>query len=254
VTETYRWVDRAANPAEAATWQDRVNAWPDIAVYKRYVRGLLGETTRLLDVGCGTGSDLRHHESAFGVDRSLVMLARASRTGACIAAADAHHLPFGDAAFDGVRADRVLQHVDQPNAVLGELVRVLAPGGTLVVADPDQGSLVIELPWASASLVARVRDRRRRVQYRNGELARRLPGMFSQLGLDHVSVRGFALTLTDPDDAFGLPTWVRHAYEQGDGDVRDVEDWERAVERARTEPGFLYAVTYLVASGRKPRT
>jgi SAM-dependent methyltransferase len=47
---------------------------------------------------------------------------------------DAASLPFADGSFDVVLANHMLYHVDEPDTVLGELSRVLNPGGTLVVS------------------------------------------------------------------------------------------------------------------------
>jgi SAM-dependent methyltransferase len=256
VSETYQWVDRYPDPQEAVWWQERVDGWPVVRRYKRRTHQLLAGAERVLDVGCGPGSDLLA-AGAVGLDRSLVMLERARElTRRSVVAGDAAALPFADAVFDGVRADRLVQHVDDPPGVLDELVRVVAPGGVVVVADPDQGTLVLEVPGASAELVALVARRRRDVQYRNGRMARRLPAEFARRGLVEVTVDAFGLVLTDPDEAFGLPTWVDHALQVGTpGFVEDHRaEWDVAMQRARAEPGFVYAVTYFVVSGRRTCT
>jgi len=62
------------------------------------------------------------------------------------------------------------------------------------------------------------------------------------------------LVLTDPDDAFGLPTWARTRSGEAGGPTKsDVEEWEAGVEWARNEPGFVFAVSYLVTTGRRVR-
>ena len=48
--------------------------------------------------------------------------------------ADAHALPFPDASYDVVICREVLEHVHQPEVVISELYRVLAPGGTLLLS------------------------------------------------------------------------------------------------------------------------
>ena len=251
---TYQWVDQYHDPDDAADWQERVDAWPAVVAYKRRTHQLLAGADRVLDVGCGPGVDLVGSGSV-GLDRSLVMLRRARvRSSRPVVAADAVALPFRNGTFPGVRADRIVQHTEDPRVVIAELARVVAPNGTLVVADPDQGTLVIQVPTAPQPLVDLVTERRRTVQYRSGFNARRLPAMFAAAGLSDVTVDAFALTLTDPDDAFGLPTWVDDAVDAGAPgfEHRHRQEWADAMEQARSAPGFVYVVTFLVVAGRKP--
>lgn len=50
--------------------------------------------------------------------------------------ADATRLPFKDGAFDGVINIAVLEHVRSPQMLIHELIRVLKPGGHLLLAGP----------------------------------------------------------------------------------------------------------------------
>lgn len=49
---------------------------------------------------------------------------------------DAAHLPFSQAAFDGIICAELLEHVAQPGEVLQEVYRVLKPGGMLLITVP----------------------------------------------------------------------------------------------------------------------
>jgi len=109
---------------------------------------------RLLDLGCGFG---RHAFEGFrrgghvvacdlAVDelRECMALFAAMRdqgeapgsTGAAAVRGNALHLPYADGAFDRIIASEVLEHIDDDAAALAELVRVLAPGGTMAVTVP----------------------------------------------------------------------------------------------------------------------
>jgi SAM-dependent methyltransferase len=95
-----------------------------------------------LDAACGTGrhtsylASLRHQ--VIGVDASPEMLAiaRAKVPDAEFHEADLHSLPVADESIDVVVCALALVHVPDLEAALAEFVRVLRPGGHLVVSDP----------------------------------------------------------------------------------------------------------------------
>lgn len=104
----------------------------------------LGATSRVLDVGCGTGLLLnrlsRTHPEVelIGVDLSQAMLIVAQRRlagRASLADADAAALPFRDGAVDVLVSSSVFHHLPEPAQALAEWRRVLCPGGRLVVTD-----------------------------------------------------------------------------------------------------------------------
>jgi SAM-dependent methyltransferase len=92
----------------------------------------------VLEVGCGTGTDLlqfaKHGSVATGVDLAArhVELARA-RLGdrARVYQADMRRLPFADNSFDYVYSHGVLHHSDESVRVVREMFRVLRPGGRI---------------------------------------------------------------------------------------------------------------------------
>jgi SAM-dependent methyltransferase len=81
---------------------------------------------------------------------------------------------------DGCWSDRPFQHLARPDRALDEMVRVLKPGGTIVVVDPDYGTQVMELP--DQSLARKVLDVRAHHALRNGTLAHRMAGRFVDAG------------------------------------------------------------------------
>jgi SAM-dependent methyltransferase len=57
---------------------------------------------------------------------------------------DAQHLPFADQSFDAVVCTQVLEHLARPDKVVGELARVLRPGGLALVSVPFFYNLHLE--------------------------------------------------------------------------------------------------------------
>jgi SAM-dependent methyltransferase len=98
---------------------------------------------RALDVGCGTGANAAVLTTVtrmlIGLDRSPHALHQGRpqhRHYGAVVAAEVERLPFASASFDLVTALDVLEHLDDDAAALRELLRVLAPGGLLVVFVP----------------------------------------------------------------------------------------------------------------------
>jgi ubiquinone/menaquinone biosynthesis C-methylase UbiE len=98
---------------------------------------------QVLDVGCGTGAVLRRLAACLptarlvGVDPAPRMLAEARKRldGVRLEQAAAERLPFADASFDLVVSAMSFDHWADQELGLAECVRVLRPGGRLVLAD-----------------------------------------------------------------------------------------------------------------------
>lgn len=118
--------------------------WWYRALHARLADALAGVHGRVLDAGCGTGGLLtvlrasRPDLDLVGVEWADTAARRArEKSGAGIVRGSVNALPFAAASFDGVVSADVLCHraVD-PMAALAELLRVLRPGGRLVVNMP----------------------------------------------------------------------------------------------------------------------
>ncbi len=110
----------------------------------------LPSPSRCLDVGCGMGETTRqlagkldNGVELIGVDQdpNLIEVAR-SVSGAAegkitFQQGDAAHLSFEDQTFDFVFARYLLHHLDQPQVVLAEMLRVCKSGGIVAVQEPD---------------------------------------------------------------------------------------------------------------------
>ena len=132
--------------ARAAQQYAAPSALPDPRVDRKFTRicaAVRNELpcTAFLDAGCGDGRylaalDTELPERIAGVDiaERIVETARARVPRADLRQANLETLPFDDRTFDLVLSSQVIEHVlDAPTAV-GELARVLRPGGRLVIS------------------------------------------------------------------------------------------------------------------------
>ncbi|MFP5258627.1 MAG: DVU_1556 family methyltransferase, partial [Acidobacteriota bacterium] len=94
----------------------------------------------LLDCGCGAGATLTRLDDggfcALGIDVSPVLAGEAAgRVPGRVLLAEAGRLPLGSASFDGVFCECVLSALQNPEAALAEIARVLVPGGFCILSD-----------------------------------------------------------------------------------------------------------------------
>ena len=104
----------------------------------------------ILEVGCGPGLSTSLLAAkgyrAIGVDLSTLFLRHGGQRGRVpLVAADAESLPFPSASFDAVVGFEFIEHVADVPAVLSELIRVLAPGGILLLHSPNLCSPIFPL-------------------------------------------------------------------------------------------------------------
>ncbi|MDQ7794734.1 MAG: methyltransferase domain-containing protein [bacterium] len=129
--------------------EDRLRAIVDLAC--------LCPGDRVLDVGTGTGvllallaDRVRPHGRVVGVDLSPQMLALARRKGVTwglgdeleLLQADVHALPFPEGHFAAVLCYSAFPHFQRQAAAVGEMARVLCPGGRLVIAHNESREAV----------------------------------------------------------------------------------------------------------------
>ena len=123
-------------------YAEHLAAW-NPALYAKYADTLkpVQPGARVLDVGCGVGQVVaRLNEAGFeahGVDVSQPNIERAQKVCPRCQLYDGKKLPFADGYFTSVGALNVLEHVDEPEAFIADLVRVVAPGGRIVISSPN---------------------------------------------------------------------------------------------------------------------
>ena len=126
------------------------------ARYRVLLDAMDPHVTRVLDIGCGDGTltfRLAQRSSrVWGIDDSLLplRLARAEfnrrqpHRSPVLMNADARRLPFHDETFDCVVLADVIEHINAPEAVVGEAHRVLRSGGQILVTTPRrQGAAAV---------------------------------------------------------------------------------------------------------------
>lgn len=225
---------------------------------------------RLLDIGCGTGSDAWRlsgltgpHGLVAAIDPGLSMLKEAQKGGTenrfsselvespSFIRMDGRHLGFCDSVFDGVREDRALQHISNPSLVLCEMIRVLKPGGRFVLFEPDWELFILENP---------AREVTRKIlnywadQFMNGWVGRELYRMCLDCGALDVIVLPRTMVLHDLascDLIFGIRDTVSRACGAGIINREEGAEWVLSLEETDRTGRFFSSFTGYLVSGKK---
>jgi ubiquinone/menaquinone biosynthesis C-methylase UbiE len=121
---------------------------------------IITKDSYILDIGCGLGEDCLelsfltgNKGKVFGVDISDALINEAQQITAhhnipniSFKSMDAHQLEYEDSFFDFACIRRSLQHMINPKQIIDEALRVLKPGGSLIIIEPDRGGTIINHP------------------------------------------------------------------------------------------------------------
>jgi SAM-dependent methyltransferase len=262
----YSNIDRSVDPADYVHKLDQRAAsvfWNEM---KRQMLALLDiqEGDHVIDVGCGTGDDVREIAKyvgpkgrAVGVDFSLIMVEEARRRGNLglpveFYVGNAQSLEFPDQSFDCCRVERVLQHLNDPSKAVAELTRVAKSGARVVIIEPDYGATRIE---GGDPIITRKLIEARCAHFRNGRVGMLLPLLFKQQGLVEVSLKMTRLETTSlaaNDEQRLRENYVEPALARGliagtEGDI-----WISSLKEAVGMKRYLHSMSLFLTSGKKP--
>jgi ubiquinone/menaquinone biosynthesis C-methylase UbiE len=136
--------DPIADRYDAERYRAR-DADPDLLAFLRWRPDLQPHMVAILDIACGTGSQLVADRRALpeptmvGLDLFQGMLQQARHKASDIGwvRGDAARLPFADQAFDLVTNQFAFHHVRDKRSMIGEVCRVLRPRGRFVMTNID---------------------------------------------------------------------------------------------------------------------
>ena len=263
----YGDVDRQTSPESCVGLQDTIGGIELVLAYKRRTYDMLGiqEGSRILDVGCGTGDDVRamveivgSSGHVVGVDKSETMIdtaierSQGSDLPVEFRVGDAYELEFDDAYFDGCRADRVFHHLKDRERALGELMRVTRPGGRIVAFDPDFDGTIIDAPSRDLTrrTVLQVSD-----WYSQGQCGRQLRRLFKQAGLTDLVVIPETFLFTEyqlADQLIGFEDAARAVGDESEGTSADVSSWLARLREYNEKGLFLAMILGFTVSACRP--
>jgi SAM-dependent methyltransferase len=183
-----------------------------------------------------------------GVDMNseLIAVARQSAGGderLHFALGDVRSLELTDESFDGCRADRVLQHLGDPERALREMRRVLVHNGCIVIADTDWDTLTVDAPNRSLTrtIIHHFAD-----SIPQPWMGRQLPALCKRAGFQVKRIEAATLIFRDVESAdriTGIRRAALSACDAGRTSLEDTADWLWSLEQAQAHGEFFCSVT-----------
>jgi len=180
------------NSVKAADYDHRAfDSWIPLQRYWqrarfRVIRSMVDGSTRILDIGCGSSRIVQSLPQSVGLDMQIRKLRWLRAPGRQLVQASLMQLPFEDESFDAVICSEVIEHIARDEIQLTDMVRVLSPGGTLVLGTPDYGRWI----WrALEGLYKRVFPQGYATEHINPYTRRELRQEIERLGLTVMDVQ-----------------------------------------------------------------
>jgi SAM-dependent methyltransferase len=139
------WLDRTLYPAVQKNWDDEM--------FRHRLLQHMTAASICLDYGAGRGNVKQMNfrgvaGRVVGIDPEAAVFNNPFLDEAALLDLQTGRIPFPDQTFDVVFADNVMEHVEDPRAVLREVYRVLKPGGVFLAKTPNR--------WHYMPIVARI--------------------------------------------------------------------------------------------------
>ena len=264
---SYSHIDQTTEPMKYVRRMDEMGANKFWQAIKCHMLELLDvhEGSRVLDVGCGTGNDMQTiaqfvgaSGQVIGVDSSSTMITEAKKRAEGLGlpveyyVGDAHNLEFPDNSFDCCRAERLLQHLDNPQQAIAEMVRVAKPAARLVVVEPDYGTITIE---GSDAIVTRKLVGCHCEYFRSPRIGMLIPLLYKHLKIVNINVTLLPSVVTNIDERAEkhlINKYVSPAVAGGVVSEAEGKNWIEDLKKAELAGYFRHTTTIFLVSGRKP--
>jgi SAM-dependent methyltransferase len=227
----------------------------------------IDRTTRVLDMGCGTGLAARAiaRRRSFsgqitGVDLSAYLVAAAKRLASEesltehleFLVSDVRTLNFADGSFDAVIGHTLLSHVEDPLAVLKEAARLVKRGGTVGIFDGDYASLTFDhadpvkgMAYDQALINALVT---------NPRVMRQMPRLLRAAGLELIASSSYVLSEMGKADFWSsaIGAYRKLAFKAGVMTEREADAWTTALHGDSDAGVFFGSCNYYAYVARRP--
>lgn len=230
--------------------------------YKRFAQLLEGT---VLDIGCGTGVDViniaqmsQGRISVIGLDHDDALIAIASNNSkeienANFVVAEVGQIPFDDNYFSGIRAERLIQHLDDVNPIFQEVYRTLKPGSPFVIVETDWSSLCFYN--GDTEIAAKIVDYLTFKKVKNGLASKKILNYYESSNFINPFIEIYPLIANNLNDIYTYLWMDKIILEMVSNDIISSDERKKFVEALETadkNKSFACSLNIVITVAEKP--
>ncbi|KGE12860.1 methyltransferase domain-containing protein [Sphingobacterium deserti] len=218
----------------------------------------------ILDLGCGTGMDainladmLKGKCSVIGVDHDSVLIDKAKadaadRDNIRFEKGETHQLPLEDQSAAGIRMERVVQHLQEPDLTFAEVYRVLHAEAPFVVVETIWNSL--NLYTGMVETEQKIRNYLVDTKVNNGFAGNKLTADLARHAFKNIRIDTYCMVVRSLDEANRYLFLERILSEMVEQDVlteQEVAEFSAGLLAADKEGFFITSMNIVIAKATR---
>ncbi len=217
----------------------------------------------ILDLGCGTGldvikmSEILHSSKIIGIDHDPVMLEKAilgSKDNPKIefVQSESDNIPYNDNFFEGIRAERLIQHLKDPQKTIKEVHRVLMTKDTFAIIETDWAGLVIYNE--NTDISNKINKFLTEEKINNGNASRKLTFYLKEVGFKDINIEVFPFvlkSLKEANEYLWLEIIINEASEKGFLTKHEKDLFIESLRDADSENYFACSINMVIVTSVK---
>lgn len=218
----------------------------------------------VIDLGCGTGMDVSNlgkllgdNVNVTGIDHDEVMLNKGrssygEQKNVKFIQSEASTIPFDTETVSGLRAERLIQHLKEPEHTMQEMRRVLKKGQPLVIVETDWPSLAFyneHLP-VEKKIIQYLTEKK----INNGIAAKKLTAYMDAAGFNDIKIEIFPFiirTLKEANEYLWIELMINEAATEGFISEQEKSLFINAMQEADTKNYFACSINVVIVSSVK---
>ncbi|HWZ15624.1 MAG TPA: methyltransferase domain-containing protein [Mucilaginibacter sp.] len=218
----------------------------------------------IIDLGCGTGMDainlsnmLDKRVDIVGIDHDQAMLDKGTSSitdqkNVRFILSEANHIPFEAGTVAGVRAERLIQHLVEPENSINEIHRVLKKGSPVVLIETDWSGLTFynEHILIEEKISRYLTDKK----INNGIAARKLTNYLERVGFNDIRLELFPFiikSLNEANEYLWIERMIAEAADENFISQNEKELFVAALNKANEKNYFACSINVVIVSSVK---